>query len=1154
MSELNKTQLTAENQASFPNNNTGFITPTILREFNQDMIESLALQSQVTEIQTDLDSLVLSGSGVVVREDSTLLGPATDLNFSGSAVAVTVSGSVATIIIDPATGLDEYTTTASFNAFTASQDSFNTAATASIVALQNFSSSLDATFATDAQLNASSSTLQGNIDTKVAITTFNSYTQSQTLINQGLGAGIAARLLTSSFNAYTQSNDSAISVLQSEVDSLQGVTGSYATTGSNTFNGNQLFNGSLNVTGDITASKLLVQVETSSIIFSSGSNQFGDAADDTQSLYGSVIVYNNLTASGLNYPTADNGEFSFIQTDGNGNLSLQYVNTTNDTVFNGEAFTLVKGTPVYVSGSQGANPKVFAADASDANKMPVIYVIGDDIPTAETGRAIILGQIDGVNTTGYPAGTEIYVGEGGGWSDSRPTGSNSIVQLLGIVTKEGNGGQGLVLNPGPANLPNIQEGYAWVGNSTNQPVAVATSSFGSPIDISALATTGSNTFTGNQTIQNGEKLITDTIEAGAPYGLTIQGQGASINLGAPSYSDPVNIFSSTASIDTNGNKLSVSGSIELTGNIDTPNGVITALDFFGQGGGITNVDALLFDGQDSLTFARTGSNIFTADQQVTGSIDITGDYKINGVPLATSTIDTGSFATTGSNTFTGVNTFEDGINVNQITAQAGGVDGGDITITPYIGGDVIIASDIQVSGDVIVTGSVQTDNINAGVSQLVIDASAGISLAMLGDKLGVSGSIQANGVISSVSGFSGDGSNVTNVNATSLGGLVAARYATTGSNTFTGAQTISSASFSTAISSIAINQTDASGGAGQSKLLGFSANPVNIGGPYASWSPQPTLYGIGSTGPYQIAVFQSQGNFTDGRVSLQRPLVVTGSLTASLQEGYAWVGGAGGVSTAVATSSFGGGSGVGFPFTGSAGISGSLSVNGPINIQSGSATGSVISNLGDTFTEVPPVQKIVSLTQTQYNSLVSGGTTDPNTLYIISGSAIISASFATSASFASNATTASYVLNAVSSSFATTASFASTSAIAANGFPFTGSARITGSLVITGSAEMNVVSLSIVSNTASIDLNAGNYFTGSLSGSVFFNVTNVRPGETAIVKLTTTGVPTASFSSNVRQVSGSAYVATSGSGWTDILTIVSMDTTSAFLLNSKKFI
>jgi hypothetical protein len=41
MSQLNKTQLEAENQSDFPNNNVGAITPTILRGFNTDMIDSL---------------------------------------------------------------------------------------------------------------------------------------------------------------------------------------------------------------------------------------------------------------------------------------------------------------------------------------------------------------------------------------------------------------------------------------------------------------------------------------------------------------------------------------------------------------------------------------------------------------------------------------------------------------------------------------------------------------------------------------------------------------------------------------------------------------------------------------------------------------------------------------------------------------------------------------------------------------------------------------------------------------------------------------------------------------------------------------------------------------------------------------------------------
>jgi len=241
----------------------------------------------------------------------------------------------------------------------------------------------------------------------------------------------------------------------------------------------------------------------------------------------SLNVSTSLTASGLIYPTADSGEKSFIQSDGNGNLSLQYVNTTNDTVYNGETFTLIKGTPVYVSGSVGANPKVFAADAANPAKMPVTYIIGDNIPTAETGRGIILGQIDAIDTTGFPEGVTIYAKAGGSWTDIRPTGS-AIIQILGIVTKEGSGGKGLVLNPGPANLPNIPSGHTWIGNSNSYPIATATSSIQNVVsssyaqtssyalnadlldgrDSTTFASTGSNQFNGSQTITGSFTVVT----------------------------------------------------------------------------------------------------------------------------------------------------------------------------------------------------------------------------------------------------------------------------------------------------------------------------------------------------------------------------------------------------------------------------------------------------------------------------------------------------------------------------------------------------------------------------------------------------------------------------------------------------------------------
>jgi hypothetical protein len=197
----------------------------------------------------------------------------------------------------------------------------------------------------------------------------------------------------------------------------------------------------------------------------------------TASSADSFIVRNSLTASGLFYPATDGAyEFQVLQTNAAGNLSFGDVSTTFDNIYNGETTALIKGTPVYVSGSNGANPKVYRADAANASKMPVVYIVSEEITTGNTGRGITLGHIEGIDLTGYAAGTSVYVAAGGGWTSTRPTGSNVTIQFLGLVTKEGSGGKGLVLNPGPATLPNIQTGYTWIGNGNSYPLAVSTSS------------------------------------------------------------------------------------------------------------------------------------------------------------------------------------------------------------------------------------------------------------------------------------------------------------------------------------------------------------------------------------------------------------------------------------------------------------------------------------------------------------------------------------------------------------------------------------------------------------------------------------------------------------------------------------------------------
>jgi hypothetical protein len=72
-------------------------------------------------------------------------------------------------------------------------------------------------------------------------------------------------------------------------------TGSFATTGSNTFNGNQIINGNVTISGTASISTLVVNQTQ----YSSGSNQLGDAANDTQTLYGTVVIpTGSLTVSG----------------------------------------------------------------------------------------------------------------------------------------------------------------------------------------------------------------------------------------------------------------------------------------------------------------------------------------------------------------------------------------------------------------------------------------------------------------------------------------------------------------------------------------------------------------------------------------------------------------------------------------------------------------------------------------------------------------------------------------------------------------------------------------------------------------------------------------------------------------------------------------
>lgn len=121
--------------------------------------------------------------------------------------------------------------------------------------------------------------------------------------------------LTSSFAAQTASF-TAFTASQNILN------GTYATTSSNTFTGIQTVNSNLVVTGSITAQTLVVQTITSSVVYSSGSNVFGNNISNTQVMTGSVLISSgsvlNIGRTDTGYPLTVASQFAKTDTTGRG--------------------------------------------------------------------------------------------------------------------------------------------------------------------------------------------------------------------------------------------------------------------------------------------------------------------------------------------------------------------------------------------------------------------------------------------------------------------------------------------------------------------------------------------------------------------------------------------------------------------------------------------------------------------------------------------------------------------------------------------------------------------------------------------------------------------------------------------------------------------
>ena len=141
---------------------------------------------------------------------------------------------------------------------------------------------------------------------------------------------------------------------------------------------------------------------------------------------------------------------------------------------NATGATLPAATPVYLTGGATADiPHVDSAKASSSVLMSAIGLLEHDVANNATGHVLVSGEVTGISTTGLVVDSPLYVASDGGYTATKPTGTN-LIQKIGVVTRvHGTQGAIFVAGAGRSNdVPNIASAYFWLGNASAVATAV----------------------------------------------------------------------------------------------------------------------------------------------------------------------------------------------------------------------------------------------------------------------------------------------------------------------------------------------------------------------------------------------------------------------------------------------------------------------------------------------------------------------------------------------------------------------------------------------------------------------------------------------------------------------------------------------------------
>jgi cytoskeletal protein CcmA (bactofilin family) len=562
-----------------------------------------------------------------------------------------------------------------------------------------------------------------------------------------------SRELTVSGNVYT---DKDLEVLGNTY-----VTGNVVAYKDLTLSGNAYVSGNVNVTKQLSVSGnayVSGNVEvTKALIVSGNTHLEGDNVFITHTmdfLDPTTAIVTDLTSNvdvkldqlkSVNISSLETGHTlvynTFTQRWKNDFLESIVVDVKND-----NAFTMSKGDAVCVVGRDGIYLKVHLADASDPARMPSIGIIDRDLAPGETGHAVTFGRANNVSIPFIESET-VYVSNTnpGHLSNVKPYGSTDLIQNIGIVGLKSSGaltnGVMFVTGIGRSNdIPNAriitdynEMNYVYVNSENNDlkkitsanlniPLTTAVSSSSNSaanaVTLRGVSITSGDGFHGDLVVAGNVTVDTNTFKVDAEAnrvgiltaspGQTLDVRGAA-NVGAfTSTSASVTDLTHSTSKDT-GVLVVTQGGLGVEANIHSTN--VFASSYLGVGTsatsnvldvrGTANVGALV-------TTSTHISDSTSASSKTSGALQVTGGVGVQGDIHATNAV----FDTIQDNDLS--NKYIPYANASKVLK--------DSLIRQETNGEVIIATDLQITGNLLVQGNTSIVSANnLVVSDRIID-------------------------------------------------------------------------------------------------------------------------------------------------------------------------------------------------------------------------------------------------------------------------------------------------------------------------------------------------------------------------------------------------------------------------------------------------